>query len=106
MTELIVMGLLAAVCWIFRVAFISLVPADRLPAGLTRGLEYLAPAVLAAIAAVEVVAVVRDGDLDGNAATAVAMAVVAVVAYRWRNLTLTVIAGLVSIVIIDLLVLS
>ncbi len=106
MTELIVMGLLAAICWIFRVAFIGLVPADRLPAGLTRGLEYLAPAVLAAIAAVEVVAVVRDGDLVGNAATAVAMAVVALVAHRWRNLTLTVAAGLVSIVIIDLLVLA
>ena len=36
----------------------------------------------------------------------VAMAVVAVVAYRWRNLTLTVVAGLASIVIIDLLVLG
>ena len=106
MTELIVLGLLAAACWIFRVAFIGLVPADRLPAGLTRGLEYLAPAVLAAIAAVEVVAVVRGGDLVGNAATAVAMAVVALVAYRWRNLSLTVAAGLVSIVIIDLLVLG
>jgi branched-subunit amino acid transport protein len=106
MTELIVMGLLAAVCWIFRIAFITLVPAERLPAGLTRGLEFLAPAVLAAIAAVELVAVVRDGDLAGNAATAVAMAVVALVAYRWRNLSLTVAAGLVSIVIIDLFVLG
>ena len=57
MPELWAMVLLGLACWVFRITFV-LLPADQLPAVLLRGLEYLAPAVLAGIAAVELTAVV------------------------------------------------
>jgi branched-subunit amino acid transport protein len=46
-------AILAAVCWVFRVLFVILIPADRLPAGVWRTLTHLAPAVLAALVAAE-----------------------------------------------------
>lgn len=104
-TTIITMLLLAAASATFRIAFITLIPAERLPGPLTRGLTHLAPAALAAIAAVELMGVVRDGQLVGNLATLCAMAIVGVIAYRWQNLTFTVITGLVTILAIDLLVL-
>ena len=62
MIALVSMLVLGAVSWVFRIAFITLLPAERLPARLQNDLEYLAPAVLAAIVAVELIALVRDAE--------------------------------------------
>jgi branched-subunit amino acid transport protein len=105
MAELFAMVLLGLACWLFRIAFVLLVPADRLPPLLLRGLEYLAPAVLAGIAAVELTSVVSGGDGVGATASLGAMAVVALVAYVTRNLTAVVGVGLVAILVIDLVIL-
>ena len=44
---------LAAACWLLRVTFV-LVPAEKLPAAVRRSLDQMAPAVLAALATVEI----------------------------------------------------
>ena len=55
MTALLAMLILGAVSWVFRIAFITLLPAERLPARVQTALDHLAPAVLASIVAVELV---------------------------------------------------
>jgi branched-subunit amino acid transport protein len=104
MSALTVMALLAVISWTFRIAFITAIHPDRLPTVFTQALEHLGPPVLAAIATVELVTVVRHGRLTENLTTAAAIALVALVAYRWRNLSVTVAAGLGAILIIDLLI--
>jgi branched-subunit amino acid transport protein len=104
MTELVVMLALGAVCWVFRIAFVLLVPASALPARVRRGLDHLAPAVLAGIAAVELTSTVGHGDARGGLLALAAMGLVAGIAHRFRNLSLTVVAALAAVLVIDLLV--
>lgn len=104
MTELLAMVALGGLCWVFRIAFVLLVPPTRLPTQVHRGLNHLAPAVLAGIAAVELTSVLRHGDPGGSLLTLAAMTVVAGIAYRFGNLSLTVIAALAAVLVIDLLV--
>ena len=104
MTELLAMILLGIICWVFRITFVLLMPADRLPPLVLRGLEYLAPAVLAGIAAVELTAVITGGAGGGTWASLAAMALVAVVAYMTRNLAAVVGVGLAAILLIDLVI--
>ena len=101
MPELWAMLLLGLACWVFRITFV-LLPADHLPALLSRGLEYLAPAVLAGIAAVELTAVTTGGSTGAATGSLLAMAAVALVAYRTRNLTAAVGCGLAAILLMDL----
>ena len=103
MTELLAIAALAVACWIFRITFVLLVRADRLPISVQRGLTYLAPAVLAGIAAVELTGMVDTADPVGSLLGVGAMGVVGWVAYRFRNLSLTVAVGVVVILAIDLL---
>ena len=65
MTEMIAMILLGLASWVLRAAFVLFLPPDRLPAVLQRGLQYLPPAVLAGIAAVELMSVVTGGARRG-----------------------------------------
>jgi branched-subunit amino acid transport protein len=102
MAELLAMLALAALCWLFRITFVLLVPPDRLPPRVQEALTYLAPAVLGGIAAVELSSVVTPTDPTGSALALVAMGLVVVVAYRFRNLSLTVLVGLVAVLAIDL----
>lgn len=104
MTELLAIAAVAAACWVFRITFVLLVPAERLPAQVQRGLTYLAPAVLAGIAAVELTGVITPADLVGSGLAVAAMGVVALVAYCFRNLSLTVAAGLIAVLALDLLI--
>ena len=103
MTETLAIALLAGICWVFRITFVLLVPPDRLPAQVQQGLTYLAPAVLGGIAAVELMSVVTSTDPTGSALAVAAMALVAAIAYRFRNLSLTVLVGLTAVLAIDLL---
>ncbi len=104
MTEVLVLAGLALVCWVFRVTFVLVMPAEKLPPRVQQGLMYLAPAVLAGIVAVELTSMVSAADLRGSALALLAAGVVALVAWRFRNLTLTVAVGLVAVLAIDLLV--
>ena len=104
MPELIAMIMLGLASWVLRVTFVLFLPADRLPAALQRGLQYLPPAVLAGIAAVELTSVVTGGDAAGLGASLLAMALVALIAYLTRNLTAVVVVGLLMILLIDLVI--
>ena len=101
-TDLAAMAALALLCWGLRVAFVLLVPADRLPAAVARGLQYLAPAALASICAVELTGTLEPGDLLSTAASLAVVAVAAAVALRTRNMTWTVLAGVVAVLLVDL----
>lgn len=103
MTALLSMVALGAISWVLRIAFITLLPADRLPARLQNGLEYLAPAVLAAIVAVELVALVRDAEPLDAMALAAAGAAIGLVAYRTRNVSIACVLGAAVVVILDYL---
>lgn len=103
MAELTTMALLAAACWVFRITFVLLVPAERLPTGFTRGLGYLAPAVLAGLVAVELMGAMTPRDPRGTILTLAAVGVVALVAWRFRSLTASVVVGVLAVIVIDLL---
>ena len=81
MSTVIAMLLLAAVCWVYRIMLIVVVPADRLPQRAQQALGYLAPAVLAALVAVEADSATRGSD-PGPAVLAVGALVLAGVAVR------------------------
>lgn len=101
MTALVSMLALAAVCWLFRIAFVTLLPAERLPAQLRSSLEYLAPAVLAAIIAVELVGLIRDTSADNALPLAAAVIVLALVARLTRSLTLVSATALLLVLALD-----
>jgi branched-subunit amino acid transport protein len=89
-------------CWLLRVMFVLLVPADRLPPLVAEALQHLAPAALASIIAVELVGAV---DVSDPASTAQALAVVVsagAVAVLTRSMTWTVLAGIVAVLVVDL----
>jgi branched-subunit amino acid transport protein len=104
MTAWISMLALGAVCWVFRIAFVTLLPAERLPTPLRASLEHLAPAVLAAIVAVELVGLVRSAPPADALALLAAGAVVGVVARRTRNHSIACVLGLGLVVVLDLVV--
>ena len=95
---------LGVVCWVFRITFVTLLPAERLPGRLRASLEHLAPAVLAAIVAVEVVGLVRGAQPADALALLAASAVIGVVAHRTRNLSLACALGLGLVLVLDLVV--
>ena len=103
MIALLSMLALAAVSWVFRIAFITLLPAERLPARLQAGLEHLAPAVLAAIVAVELVGLVRGAQPVDALALLAAGAVIGLVAHCTRNLSIACALGLAVVLALDLL---
>lgn len=105
MTALLAMLGLAAVCWLFRIVFIVLVPAHRLPDLARRALGYLAPSVLAALVAVETQA---SATQDPAIAVYVvgSVAAMACVAWRTRSLLWTVGVGAAAAVLLDLVLLG
>src|SRR4051795_10027846 len=104
MTELVVMLALGAVCWVFRIVFVLLVPASALPARVRRGLDHLAPAVLAGIAAVELTSTVGHGDVRAGRLALAGVGRAAGTGPRFRNRTLTVRAPLAAVLVIYRLV--
>ena len=103
MTELVALAGVALACWVFRITFVLLVPAEKLPARVQQALTYLAPAVLAGMIAVELTSVITPADPAGSGLAVGALAVVGLVAYRFRSLTLTVAVGLAAVLVLDLL---
>jgi branched-subunit amino acid transport protein len=87
---LIVLGASLAT-WLLRIVFITVLPAERLPARVQRAFDDVAPAVLAAIVVSHVVRAGGPGGIPWPTLGAVLAA--AVVAWRSRNLALPVAVG-------------
>lgn len=105
MITVLAMLVLAGVCWVLRILFIVLVPADRLPTGARTALGHLAPAVLAALVAVEADAAARGADLT-TASLVVGSVLLAGLAVRLTgSLLLAITIGVGAALVIDLLVL-
>lgn len=103
MSEIVVMAALGAISWLLRVSCVVLIPADRLPDHFVRALGHLAPAVLASICAVELTAVADSGNGGSLVATLGIAALVAEVARRSQSLNATATAGLIGVLVVDLL---
>jgi len=85
------------VTFAIRLSFIALLGRVELPALLTRSLRFVPPAVLSAIILPELL--VKDGALDlrpGNVRL-IAGVVAAVVAWRTRNVVLTIAVGMAAL---------
>jgi branched-subunit amino acid transport protein len=106
MKDLLPMLLLAVVCWGFRLLFIVVVPAHRLPATVTRALGFLAPAVLAALVAVETQSTASTGSPVVGAYVVVAVVLMGLVARRTRSLLWTITVGSAAVVLLDLVLLG
>jgi branched-subunit amino acid transport protein len=102
MTDLLPMLLLAAVCWGFRILFIVLVPAHRLPAVVKRALGFLAPSVLAALVAVETSGAAQTGSPAVGAYVVAAVLLMGLVSWRTRSLLWTIAVGATLTVALDL----
>jgi branched-subunit amino acid transport protein len=100
MTALLALLALGAVSWVLRITFITVLPADRLPARLRTGLDYLPPAVLASIVAVELTALLTDAEpLDATLLLAAA-ATIGWVAHRTHNISLACTLGVAVVLLL------
>lgn len=96
--------LLAAVCWLVRLAFIVFVPAQRLPSQVTAALGQVAPAVLAALVSAQTVGVLSSNSSPGTIlATLACVGVIAGVAYLHPSLTISAELGIAAVLLIDVL---
>jgi len=93
---LVILGGMVAT-YLTRLSFIVLIPADRVPRVLRRGLKYIPPAVLSAILLPELV--IRNGTLDLALSNDRLMAgiIAALVAWRLKNTWLTIATGMVAL---------
>jgi branched-subunit amino acid transport protein len=105
MSAVVAMVALALACWVFRVLFIVLVPAHRLPAVVTRGLAHLAPSVLAALVVVETRATAAEGSPAVAAYVVGAVVLMVLVARRTGSLLWTIGVGSTLAVLLDLVIL-
>jgi branched-subunit amino acid transport protein len=97
---------LAATCWVFRVLFVLVVPADRLPAGARRALTGLAPAVLAALVAVETDAAARGGSPLVSGYVLASVVLVGAVAMWRRSLLWSIAVAATACLLLDLVLLG
>jgi branched-subunit amino acid transport protein len=101
-TVLIAFGAGAVATWVFRILFITLVPADRLPDGVRRALPHIGPSVMAALIVTEL------ADRRGVAhavtpdARHLALLVAVLVAWRVRNLAAPMAAAAATVLLIPL----
>jgi branched-subunit amino acid transport protein len=105
-TAVAAMALLAVVCWVFRILFIAVIPAERLPHGARRSLEQLAPAVLAALVAVETESTIRGGDALTGLVVVVSVLTIAVAVRLTGSLLLAITLGVGSVLLLDLVIVA
>lgn len=99
MNEVLLIAGMAAVTMATRIPVLMLLSRRKLPEGVTRALRYVPPAVLAAI--ILPIAVLRDGQvfLALNNATLVASIFAVLIAWRTKNLLLTIVLGMAALLI-------
>jgi branched-subunit amino acid transport protein len=90
-TPLLIVLSAALATWLLRIVFITVLPADRLPARVRRAFDDVAPSVLAAIVVSHVVRGFGPGDIPWPTLAAVVAAAAA--AWWSKNLVLPVVAG-------------
>jgi branched-subunit amino acid transport protein len=100
------MLLLAGVCWVFRILFIVLVPAHRLPATVRRALGHLAPSVLAALVTVETRSAATGVDLPVALYLVGSVVGMALVVWRTGSLLGAIAVGAAAAVLLDLVILA
>ena len=105
MTNVLAMLLLAAVCWVFRITFIVILPANRLPTSAKTALAQLAPAVLAALVAVEAESAATGADLTTASLIVGSLLLAALIVRLTGSLLLSISIGLGTALLIDLLLL-
>ncbi|MEJ2861222.1 AzlD domain-containing protein [Actinomycetospora flava] len=86
-----------------RIVLITLVPAHRLPAALRRGLPHLAPAALAGLVVTAVVGHAGPAALVVPGPTHLALVVAGLVAWRFRNPALPVLAAVAVAIVVEVL---
>ena len=104
MTAVGAMVVLGAVCLAFRVLFIVVVPADRLPAAFRSALSHLAPAILAALVAVGIESATESADAGNAGMVLGVMGLVALAVWRTGSLLLGVAISLAGALVLDLVV--
>ena len=98
--------MLAGICWLFRILFIILVPAERLPQRARDALGHLAPAVLAALVAVEADSISRGSDAATVALVLGAVLLIGLAVRLTGSLALAIALGLGAALFMDLVWLS
>jgi branched-subunit amino acid transport protein len=83
--------------FLLRASFLWLVPGERLPAPVKRGLRYVAPAVLAALAVPAFVPSAWPPEGMGSFVRPIAAAVAVLVAWRFGNIFLTIGTGMATL---------
>ena len=106
MTTLVAMLILAAVCWVFRILLIALVPAERLPTTVRQALGHLPPAVLGALVAVDAAAASRASDPLTAVLVIGSLVLVGLAVRLTGSLVLGIGIGVVAALVIDLLILA
>ena len=106
MTTLVAMLILGAVCWVFRILLIALVPAERLPTTVRQALGHLPPAVLGALVAVDAAAASQGSDPLTGALVIGSLALAGLAVRLSGSLLLGIGIGVGAALGIDLLVLA
>lgn len=99
---LVVLLLLALGSWLLRIALIVLVPASRLPAQVRAALDHLVPAALASIIVVHLTQTLGTTPPALLPSTVAAAGLLAVVAWRTRNVPFTAGLALAVVLVLDL----
>lgn len=86
MTAFAALTALGAASWLLRISFITGICPARLPTGLQRALEYVGPAVLAALIVTTLVHRSGIGGLFVPSPHLLALVIAGVVSWRWHNL--------------------
>jgi branched-subunit amino acid transport protein len=103
MSDMATLLVVAALTWLLRINLLVLVPAARLPAGLRAALDHLAPAVLAAMLALQFAdSVTATGGGIDWILTLAAAALITAVSYRSGSLAIPAAVALAAVLFIDL----
>jgi branched-subunit amino acid transport protein len=92
--SIIIGGLL--VTYLIRLSFILLIPFDRFPERIRRGLRFVPPAVLAALITPELLRPGGVWDLSLGNERLLAGLVAIIVAWRTKNIWLTILLGMIA----------
>lgn len=102
MTGFAVLAVIAAATWVVRITLLVLVPAGRFPPAVRAAFDDLAPAVLTAIVAVDLVSLLtEEADPLSRVETFVAVGLVGAVAWRTRSLAVTAVLALLAVGALD-----
>lgn len=107
MTDLqlwLVIGAMGAVTFLTRLSMIALLGRAEMPGLVQRGLRYVPPAVLSAIVLPELVSPQARLDLSLGNLRLIAGLLAALVAYRTRNVLLTIAVGMGALWVLQLVV--